>query len=435
MGNGLVKLVLTQQASGGGSYTYDNDSTTNRIIVLKQPEKEWSQAATVLIDNRDNNLTALALEGYSGVISWGFNDPTAGDEYSATAPLEVFSQKADTILRQPQSDLLVTLTLKGLFDMWDDDRASVAYEPSSTSTDTVKTILDAIAGATMACFSHCKAHTITYDSGYATNTKINTYKPADYFQVGFNESRLSAFKRALSYVKNRCVVKNDAGVATIHIVDPTISGSTYSYEYNDSVTEHNFFDKSVRQRLVVPTKEIVSSHPDHATSYTGSATDTASETALNRSLPNHRYLRVTSNDECTALATAFLQETQMAADKGQGTAPMNCGQEVFDYINITDSVAVDTRAGNISYLERQYAQGKFEFVFAFGDLILSTMPILGMGIDPRVSVLVGHVNTLFGAYNGLNDKLLDLTKVVEWLEKRNTVDYWHITKTAIAPVE
>jgi len=431
MGDVLVKIVLT---SGATTKTYDNNSTTNRILNLSHPEQEWSQTANALVDNRDGNLTALALEGYSAIISYGYAT-SAGDEYSATSPLTVIAQKADSM----QGELVTSFSLAGLFNMWGEQEATEAYTPDRIKTDTVKTILDAIAGATLTCFNTYPAHTITYDSGY-DDSIINAFTPRDAFSIAKGESRLSAFRKALEYTKCKARVENDSSVATIHIFQPTITGTTYDYEYNDAIaaTNHNFFNKSVRTRLVLPNKVVVMNHPDHDDSYTGNATDADSYAALgNQYYTKTIYCRPASDAQCTLIATAILQGYQLAAEKGHGYAPMNVGQEVMDYVKITDSRAGDTRIGNIGFLERHYRPGEFVFEFRFGSLLL---PGLAGTMPPRT--IEGTTTPDYGlSIEALRDALFSLWDYVDslqanqnalinyLLEREQRAEYTHLSVT------
>jgi hypothetical protein len=61
---------------------------------------------------------------------------------------------------------------------------------------------------------------------------------------------------------------------------------------------------------------------------------------------------VASNAEAEDLAEAILQQYQLGHDTGSGQVPMNVGQELYDYVNITDSRAGDARSGNIQYIRR-----------------------------------------------------------------------------------
>ena len=334
--------------------------------------------------------------------------------------------------------------MAGIFNLMAEDHASVSYEPDELNTDTVKTIMTAVATASLTAFDHCKAWTITFDS---EDSLIDSFKPADAFRVGFNESRLSVFKRLIRYTKCKARIEDDG---EIHISSPTISGETWEasttyvlndyvqptspnnnftyrcttagtshsveptwpttagntvqegggssliwtavaldYEYNDAdaVTNHWFYEKSTQRRVVIPGKVVVSTHPDDdGTAFTGNAQDSNyNNNPTELKIPEFIYVRAVSNAQCTALAVARLQGHQLGAEKGHGKVPMNVGAEVLDYIKITDSAAGDLRIGNIGYITRHYAPGVFEMEFGFG-----TLELLGLAgtMPPRQATVV-----------------------------------------------
>ncbi|KKL77235.1 hypothetical protein LCGC14_2036940, partial [marine sediment metagenome] len=425
----LLKLVLNQQG-GAGTQTYSLVST-DQILALGHPEQGWGQTAEVLITNRSGNLTALDLGGYSGVFSYGYNDATAGDEFSATAPLTVIAQ--DT--RRIGGDKMVVLTLAGLFNLWGEQEASVAYTPDRINTDTIKTILDAIAGATLTPFTDYPAHTITYDSGY-DDSIINAFAPADTFKVAKSESRLSAFQKALAYTKTKSRVENDSGTATIHIFQPTRTGAVYDFEYKDTISpsNHNFFEKSIRERLVLPNRVIARNHPSHTDSFTGTATNAASYAALNNQYYTRTiYVRASSNAECQRIAEAEMQNIELAAERGYGKAPMNVGQEVMDYINIDDTHQGDSRAGNIGFLNRWYnfrnqAPNRFGLEFRFGRLLV---PGLAGTIGPR-DIATGTTAATAESIRSLWDNVLAQQATIEslidyLLEREQNVEYQELS--------
>lgn len=471
-GVGLYKVVLTK--SGEDTLTYGID-TANRIKDIKHDEQEWNQTAQVIVDNSDGTLTDLDIWGYKGVISLGFNDPTQGDEYSACAPLYVIGQHTITKFYPEPADFSTVLSLAGVFNLMGEDHASVAYEPDKLNTDTVKTIMTAIAEATLTCFDHCKAWTITFDS---EDSLIDSFKPADAFRIGFNESRLAAFKRVISYTKCKARIEDDG---EIHIYSPTVSGNTWAadtayvlndyvqpstpnnnftyrcttagtsdsseptwpttaggtvndntvvwtavafdYEYNDAdaLTNHWFYGKGVRKRVVIPGKVVVSTHPDdEGTAYTGSAQDADyTNNPVELRIPEYIYIRAISDAQCDAIAAARLQRHQLRAEKGHGKIPMNCGAEVLDYVKITDSAAGDIRIGNRGYISRHCAPGVFDMDFGFG-----TLELLGLAgtIPPSqqlipsaegqqslfdtVEELIERFNSLAASYNELLGWLL-----------------------------
>lgn len=415
----LLKLAMTK--TGQTTQTYDISSTSNRLLGVTHIEQEYSQIANVAVIS-DATLAALALEGYTATISYGYNDGTQGDEYSAAAPLEVVAQASTTNLTGKQVQLITYFTCAGVFDLISAEKAQAKYSQEDDDTKTVKTLLTNVAEATLAPFTNCKVYTITFDS---EDSLIDTYIPADYFYVAVGESRLSAFTKLLK--RTKCRARIEANGA-IHVFNPTVSGTTYDYEYNDAVTNHNFFEKGVRKRLVLPNYIVVQSHPSHATQYSGFATDADSYAALGRYIRSEPYyIRATSNAQCTSIAEAIIQNKQVESERGHGFAPMNCGQEVIDYINITDSIAADTRTGNIGYILRQYTPGrKFSMEFRFGKLA-GELPFMSM-VDPATGGITAEA--LMALEQAMQDRL---EAAVEMLLSIDTVPKWHVTKELRIP--
>jgi len=442
MGDAICKVVLAEKGNGN-TYTYGVD-TTNRILNLNHTEQEWSQTANILVDNRDKILTALDLTGYTATISYGYDST-----YSASAPLEVIAQNDATILR-PRGDLLTSFGCAGVFNMMGLDEASAEYTQKDSNADTVKTLLTAIANKTLPCFTHCKLYAISFDDD---DTLIDTFAPADYFKVAFKESRLSAFRKLLKLTKCKARIEADGA---IHVFDPVISGSTYDYEYDDEVTEHNFFEKGVRNALVLPNRVYVDSHSDQGI-YTGNATNPTSYDALKRYVNEYHNYRVTSDVQAADIATAIQQGYTVGQEIGHGFAPMNCGQEVLDYVLITDSVAGDTRAGNIGYINRIYRPSVFEFEFRFGALeqggiagiiqpqnLVTVDPTARAGarealtLVARVDALEAALARLYKTFNDnvetTNENNTNFGERIRALEEKDTFTKLTVTEQLIIPV-
>jgi hypothetical protein len=419
MGDVLCKLVLSK--SGQSDLTYGVD-TTNRLLDLKFSFESYRQSAEVIVDNRDGNLTDLDLRGYKGVISLGYKT-SAGDEYKPKPPLWTLGQKADTILL-PNGDLLTSFALAGLSNLLNEDEANDDYTPDSNNSDTVKTILTAIAEASLSVYDHCHAYTITFDS---EDSLLDSYIPKDSLRIYLGDSRLTIMRRLLRYTLCDMRIEDDGEIhirqvesaaapdwaastayALRDTVKPTtdnthiyvcttagtsggseptfgttIDGTTndntvvwtlqYDYQYNDVATGHNFYDKSTRRRAVVPGYFEVESHPSHTsdTIYTGNAQDEYYSTLpTEMQIRKHKRLRVTSNAQCTSIAEALLQHQQLDAEVGHGNVPMNCGQEVLDLVKITDSIASDYRIGNVLYIKGHYRPSKFDMQIRFGSVEL-----------------------------------------------------------------
>lgn len=411
---GDAKCKITLGKTGEVAKIYYIDSGDDRILASRHIEQEWSNAGQVVLQDSDATLSALDLHGWVGYMGYGY-----GANYSEAAPMEVIAQTTSS----RSGSIVTSLGMAGVFDMMGEDHASEDYSPEDTNGDTVKVILTAIVTATMACFSHTKAYIITFDTGYdAGDNLINTVIPADYFIISAGETRLSAFKKALAFCGCKARIEYDGEV---HIFVP--EATTPEYVYDDVVTGHNFYEKSVRKRLTIPNKVIVSSHPDHELQYTGTATDNASYTALLRYITDYRYIRATSNQQCQDIAEAMIKNHQLAAERGHGFAPMNCGQEVFDYVNIVDSKVGDERAGNIGYINREYSQGRFTMEFRFGKPSLGGVARPAFATEGTVSY-----NDLLAVIDYVNERILDLARWV--LDIRHVIPYLHVERQLLIPV-
>lgn len=194
-GDVLYKVTFTK--SGLTTRTYGVD-TTNRIpdgFPIVYYRDDWLQSADITVENREGNLTALDLIGYKAVIEFGYKT-SAGDEYQGTFSGKCIAQH----FKSGFGDLLVVFSVAGKANQMQDDEASSAYEPESDNNDTVKIIVTAIVGATMPCFNHTEAFTLTWELTAGQESDLaNAFKPADFLRVHKNQSRLAVLKDVLDF--------------------------------------------------------------------------------------------------------------------------------------------------------------------------------------------------------------------------------------------
>ena len=354
-----VKIVLTK--AGQTTYTY----TRAEILDIPfHPEQEYSQTAQVILQNADKSLNNINFKGYKGVISYG-----VGANYSPCAPLWVVHQQ---FISSP-GRLTCELSLAGIPNLLAEHEASADYSAGADPTATLKTLIIWIANAVLACFSQHPSYSIVWDS---EDGIIDTHPPKDSFKIAYGETRLEKIKELLAYTSMVMRVEDDEA---IHFFVPTTTGVVYDYEYNDipGAANHTFFVKGLRQALVVPNSVTVESPPDDETPYSG--TYTHNDYGI---LPiwHGKRARVNSDAEALAIAEAMVDRAARAAESGSGLVPMNCGQEVHDYIKITDRRQADSRVGNVGYLNRTWS-GKaqtwtLELRFGNVDMVglLGTMP-------------------------------------------------------------
>ena len=396
----LWKIVLTR--AGQDTKTYTN---TRLIAIRGHIEEEYNQVATILLDNSDNALTTLNFEMYKGVISYGYNDPTQGDEYSACAPLYVVGQR----LYSSQGVLVCQLSLIGIPNLMGFDLAESSLDLTQDDARTVKTLLTAIVNKTLAPYTNYTSYTATYDS---TDNIIDDFRPKELFRVGENDSRLAKIRELLDWTGEKMRVEADGKV---HFLNPTTTGSTYDYEYRLAVsTYHTFFSKELRNRFVNPTKEVVKSHESHDPQFSGSDTSATSHGYDPKTHTSR--LRLASDTEAANIASAIIERYELDADTGAVSVPMNVGQEVFDFINVTDSRQGDSRKGNVRYIRRDVeipqrrGRLKWDMEVRFGKVLLqpiSLSPLVRLSesrATGEVSTQVS-INSLIDAYNNLADDL------------------------------
>jgi len=335
----LVKLVLTH-----GETTHEYDLT--RILKLTHNEEAYSHKLSVVLENADGALSALDLKGYKAALSFGLVTGE-GDEVSACAPQWVLWHQLDSA----PGLLRAELTCVGIPNLLAEDRASAKYLPEASDTKTVKTLIQQICGATLSCFSHCKAYEVVFDS---EDSLIGSYCPKDGFRVYVNGSRLASLRRLIDYT--HCVMRF-AGDGKIHILNPTITGEVYDQEYTLE-SGHTFFSKAYRRMLVMPNYISVSTQDDAETAYAGYASDEESIDALGYTVRQFEQCALISNAQADAIAAAILSKYRLWSERGAASAPMNVGAEIWDYVKVTDQRQEDSRVGNIGSLTRTYNAGE-----------------------------------------------------------------------------
>ncbi len=357
MGPALCRLTV-----GGVNYGVD---TTNRLLKVSHTEEAWSQTAEVLIENADGNLKGLSLQGQSATLNYGYHT-TTGDEYSVCAPLRV---KTQNLISSPGL-LVCQLNLIGLFDQLAYDEADEFYcNPDDNLS--LAYLIDAIVSPVgFAPFAHCTAYSFVNSS---SDTTLTQFYPKDLFKIYPGDTRLSKLQELIAY--SSCQMRiNTAGGAEngwIELFDPT-----GSYTYNDTIlsTNHTFFNKAKQNRLILPNKVIVQTPAD---SEIGPFTQEHSEATSFGLLPktHFEFQRVTSDALSLAIATAMMHKIENGYATGHGIAPMNCGQEVWDYITIVDSREGDSATGYVSYQTRHYEPGQFSIEFGFGNRLAGQQAI------------------------------------------------------------
>jgi len=405
----LIKIVLTHGAS---SYTYTRD----RILDINHPEEPYSQRAELVLDNSDKALKDIDLKGFKGVISYGAIS-SAGEEYSATAPLWVIAQRLNSVW--PSGKLDCVLSLVGIPNLMSEDKASESYMPDEDDTKTVKTLINQILGATLACYSHCIAYEVVWEDGY--DSLADTYKPKDSFRIYVGGSRLASFRRLLDYTGNVARVEADG---KWHIFKPTTTGSVYNYEYSLE-SGHTFFSKAYRKTLVIPNRIVVKSQPDDDPQYSGSAQiDGYDDLPEAVKKTDYKQMRL-GVDQADDIAAAILSKHQLWSEMGAADVPMNVGAEIFDYVKVTDEREEDYRIGNLGHLTRHYnaKRAEWRMTFSFGNWMTVRKALANL--DPSGSIGTDELEEYFTRLMVKDlyvENILAENMNFVWIDPDNTID-------------
>jgi len=351
-------LLAAQQAASGKPAVKvviggDTFLSGGRLLSTYHREEPGRESAIIVLDNSDKSLSAESFEGKEVNISYGFAT-SEGKEYSPTPPLHVLRPTFNSSPGQ----LTLELECIGISTEMSEDRAKELF---TAEAQTVKTLLSAIYGATLDPFTLCPAIVVSYDS---EDDVIAVVAPGQSFRIYLNESRLTAEGRLLNLTK--CVRRFDSD-GKAHIFVPTTSGTTYDYEYS-LAGPHTFYSRAGSTALTVPNAVKVTTPAGDEPAYSGTAQD-ADAIAKYGGREVWQYQEISglqSNEQATNVAEGILSTFQMGKDGAAAIVPMNCGQELYDWVKITDSRSGQTATGNVGFIERRYKSGQYEMKIGFG---------------------------------------------------------------------
>jgi len=325
---------------------------TDRVISYTREGQPFNEKVTVVIANEDGALDGLVLEGKAVTLGRGFVTG-AGNEYCNLPPLVALKPQFFTA----SGKRLCQITCIGKVNEIAEDRASVSYTPDGTLT--AKTLYSQIAAATLTPFTHCPALTIEWGT---LDTLFDTIKPKTNYRIYTNNARLGAMRRLIDFTYNAMRVKQNG---SLYVFRPTTSGTTYDYEYSSSV--HIIHDKYRGKRLVIPNGVTVRTPTGVTPAYSGVATDSSSS-GLYRSVMAFFEYNLASNAQAADIAAAILAKYQMNQRYTVAHVPINLGQELYDYVKMTDFIDDTVETGNVGYINEVYrpADNLFEATIGLG---------------------------------------------------------------------
>jgi len=416
-------ISVTLVAPGGSpTYTYTTADSPNRIFKIDSTEALFGSTAqtTIQLKNDDQFFSAKDLRGYKVTIGWGCY--TGSNEKSDAAPLWVRSQRdrseegvlltelvcVDAWWKLAQLDVIgggVELrgTIVGTFQTGEAVtnggqgggtgvalRVLLVGADFITVTGVTGTFLtsDVVTGSTsFATITLTQAGTTgggvgaAPSFGNATIRNILASLVADVADMvddtagndttlnGTSDYEPSNFDSILGLVKRFEEMTNSVLVykadGKMHLTWLNPAPAAYDYEYD---TVHCFIIDFRERVLVIPNKVFVIAEMANAASTWAVANDTTSQAAIGVVSKVYEDPDIAGNAALAQLrANALLFRLQQEASKGRALVPMNCGQEVMDYVLITDSRAATTIVGRIGMLTRHYASGTYSMEISLGE--------------------------------------------------------------------
>jgi len=273
-------------------------------------------------------------------------------------------------------------------------------------------------------FDHCEAYEVVYDD---EDSLIDTYEPADSLRIREGDNRLEVIDELLYHTA--CERRFEAD-GKIHVIVPTTTGEVYKSEYS-LASGHPFFSKAIRKGLVIPNRVVVRSLRGATSSYEGEATSPSSYALL--PVSDFKRTTVSDSDQAKDIAKAIISHLEINAQQGGASVPMNCGSELYDYINVTDEREGDSRAGNIGYITRRYRslmrRGAYEMSFGFGRVALKSVSGTRASEIERSPTNPGKEEDDILRWSELSPILIDIVDVINriqaslgWQEGQTSAD-------------
>jgi hypothetical protein len=427
-----------------------NDGAGTETIHIERP---YGGRATLLIANSDKSITA-DLRGKKVVISYGYGVETK----SPAPPLWVFSQKTTSLegklgIQLECIDIWLRLSLRKIFagggiqlkgtitgsftngDIVHGDTSGaigtvVASNPTAgyilvgkvsgtfTAGETVHSILvpsvsmtattvTSIGGGSSASWNGDKTifeildalvpSTFQLDS---TDGVIDSASHKPYYSTVMNSSLLSVIQDMMK--RTYCAARAEED-DKIHLINITSAPGTpdYTYSYPAGVNHNLKIDiRDVSE--VLPNQVYIYYAEPGATgyaTYAGYAEDAASRARGFGDVPITESAQVVSDAGANAVAAARIAAIQKEATRGTILVPMNCGQELFDYIKIIDNRANVTYYGWIGGLTRRFgSESAYSLTVELGNLtgaegLPSLDAILPTNAMPAIVPPVSQANT------------------------------------------
>ena len=137
-------------------------------------------------------------------------------------------------------------------------------------------------------------------------------------------------------------------------------------------------------------------------------------------------MRLVSDAQAGSIASAMIERYELDAERGFAVVPMNVGQELWDYVKVTDSRQNDTRVGNIQFIRRDVAISftgaplTWTMMIAFGKVstqsLMANLAVAGASVSGGMTGSVSYADLMDivgSIYDDMNEIIDFQNKIVD----------------------
>lgn len=355
-------LTAAQIAHSGSPYIYLNIADTDlssRLLSISQTEYIFGGGLGIRLSNHDKAYSNVDVRGYRVYLGFGFTTGE-GNEYSLCQPYYVWNERliSEQGFDVAELDCIDSWQLLQMLKVISEDMSAVPGWGGDTAiVDIIEDIL---------AYTDIGLDVDSYDD------YMYGYNPV-YAADSINYPLSHIIIDMLNMTGCSCRIENDGD---LHVM--TLSPGDPDYSYNNNAGDyHHFFLYEYEEEGIVPNRVfVVDEFPDlNAPSrFFGYADNSASQSMWSHGDFNGIFGEVfkdptiESDDDAEDKADALIARIEGSKTKGRLVAPMNCGQELLDYVSVTDPRTGRSDSAFIGGITRTWSPGVYRIELALGGL-------------------------------------------------------------------
>jgi len=407
-----VLAILAMLGEEMGAFYIDTEDTftPGTIVYLEHSEDPYSAECTIGIKPNLDWWEGMNLCGYQLGIGYGYHTPA--HEWSIAPPLYVVAQHEISYEGQSLIELVCV-------DLWqkmdyhilgpDPETGDVRYMPIWDKTLTVQEIIVQLLS------EMDPAITFVLDSEDPDHL-VSSYKPSYGVEIGTPLRKV--LRDLIAMTKNSLEVEVDltGGVYSFVMhskyMDPDEASE---YSYNTEGLLHTHFSNVRQYGLTIPNDILFVDHLPtsdiDSPQYVGEAKDLESIARFGKVYAVYAPPQggtISGQAECQQIAECLLARIQAETDQGRMIAPHNCGQELYDVIDITDVRTGRAFTGRVGGLTHRYASEEFKDKYQY----VESSRQRSYTLDLRIGGLTKGLNV--SSPDKLVGELSSLTMVKNW---------------------